>query len=267
MRTLTSWTSFTQQEVITVLIGQEQRAFHLHKQLLTDKSLYFQTCLKECWNTKKDTIELRDLSVKGFGVVVDVMYTDKLPDYLIKAKNEYEQFTLLLFAYRAADILMMTELQNRLIDLTVSTTLRSDRLFTLSTVYELCWQNLVHTKLYDLVFTQAVRNYITKPPSFQKCKRYMDFFTDYPHIHVDILTSINMYLQIPWPRLKDIDVCQYHIHKHNESCKGQPTRETEEPMSKYESGFFGSSQHNSSAPDLSSSSFNSGVSAYGGSQT
>lgn len=154
--------SFTQQKIITVCVGPKKKPFQLHRQLLIDKSPYFETRLKACWEGSADKLELDDFSVEGFEIVVDWMYTNEIPERL-RCSQERDSdaivnalHTLLLPAYQAADMLMIADLQNKLVDLEIELFHAEGQTWSIRRVKTLHRLNLAHTPYYDLVIKSSV---------------------------------------------------------------------------------------------------------------
>lgn len=217
-------TRFTQQnEIVTVLVGEEEREFYLHKQMLIEHSPYFETCLKDCWNATSNQIIIKDISVEDFEILVDFMYTGNLPDSLEKSMTNTSRLTPGFTIYRSTDILMMSDLQNAVVDLMVAIAINNSLQFRLSTVAHLLRHGLSHTKLYKLVLEQAVRDFVNKPPEEEKCRDNAEHLAKFPEAFSEVLVCINKHLRQPYPRLDQVDVCSYHIHAGGERCGSKMT--------------------------------------------
>lgn len=115
---------------------------------------------KDCWDGKKQEVELSQISSKGFDIAAHWIYSGNLPPNLTdySQKNICSVMANNLYAYKAADVLMMNELQNELI-LQEAACLRETRRFLscvrLNRPHD---YDLLHTKYYTFSLRSATEN-------------------------------------------------------------------------------------------------------------
>lgn len=144
----------------------------LHKDLLRDRSPYFATRLKDCWDGRQDEIELTGVSTWAFEVVIDWMYSGVVPDYVSKESGgRGPLLDVLPELYHAADVLMMTQLQNELVDTYLAHGRQSGGAWTLTGVRSAHVYEIVHTPLYQLVLKSCVRNLMKRLPKVTSSMR------------------------------------------------------------------------------------------------
>lgn len=62
-----------------ILVGREKVKFFVHKSLLMEQSPFFAAQAKPCWKDAELGVDLKDIDVEGFEIVVDWMYRKELP--------------------------------------------------------------------------------------------------------------------------------------------------------------------------------------------
>jgi len=134
------------------------------------------------------------------------MYTNTLPDRL-NCDTEVSMM-FLLTAYQTADMLMMVDLQNKIVDFVLDTT----RPFSLSYVTLFHVLNLVHTPFYLAALMSSVRSFITTPPDDDRCFRHIEELAKYPTAWKDVLSRINDYNRKPWIQVDRLPRYDFHIH-------------------------------------------------------
>lgn len=137
---------------MTVLVGSTKVAYQVHKEMLVKRCPYFAARLRECWGGDSEPLTLEDISVEGFDVAVDWMYTNELSERL-NCKHNWE---LLLIAYKAADQLVMRDLQNKLVDLELDQLQLGPCNWNLARI-QLMWKmELAHTPCYQLALHSCI---------------------------------------------------------------------------------------------------------------
>lgn len=212
-------------------MGKKQEAFQIHKQVLVENCPYFAAWLRDCWGgDTSGPLTIEDITAEGFEVVVDYIYSGALPERLTKSPN----WNLNKIAYKAADQLVMRDLQNKIVDLEVQH-LKADRREWHAYRIKQLWQSeLSHTPYYQMALRSCVRSLATCP--MEKEKAIADFGTleEFPSALVDILTTRNEYDTKKFSDVWKDDVCKYHIHR-DERCYATVECSEHSPQYKVES--------------------------------
>lgn len=196
----------------------------LHKDLLRDRSPYFATRLKDCWDGKQDEIELTGVSTRAFEVVIDWMYSGVVPDYVSKESGgRGPLLDVLPELYHAADVLMMTQLQNELVDTYLVHGRQSGGAWTLTGVRSAHVYEIVNTPLYQLILKSCVRNLMKAPTESDKFDEKVAAIEQHSQAVLDVLRIINKYQHEQWSNPWKGDWCEFHIHPEGETCGSQRT--------------------------------------------
>jgi hypothetical protein len=72
--------SFTTSEIVTVLVGPKRKRFHLHRDLICQRSPFMEKCLSKnrFSEGEKNELYLPEDDPKAFAIVVDWIYRAKL---------------------------------------------------------------------------------------------------------------------------------------------------------------------------------------------
>jgi hypothetical protein len=129
--------SYTEYVEVIVGTGSQQKQFMVHKQLLTERSLFFKKALSGNWiEAKERKVKLPEDDHEAFHVYVNLLYTDQISpvpasqpgdlDPVTTATNEHVRYVNL---YILADKLQDVETQNKALAalLTASLEIRSDQ--------------------------------------------------------------------------------------------------------------------------------------------
>lgn len=203
---------YTQTEVVKVLVGSEKTAYSIHKDLLMSKCPYFGAALKECWNKDKTEITLKHAQPQQFEVVIDWLYEGRLPEYWSKIDDGCPDSIIEKTpgVYKLADELLLSELQNNLIDVLVRTCNEHKRIHDLSDACAVVKQELNHTPLYKLVLRNAVRCF-DAAMSGDELRSQINRIMEYPELVTDYLIQLHEYRRTPWESVKVEESSKYHI--------------------------------------------------------
>ncbi|KAK5957780.1 hypothetical protein OHC33_000969 [Knufia fluminis] len=203
---------YTQMEVVKVLVGSEKKAYTIHKDLLMSKCPYFGAALKECWNEDKTEITLKGAQPQQFEVVIDWLYEGRLPKYWSKIE-ESDIFSIINktpAVYKLAHELLLSGLQNDLVDVLLQTSDEHKILHNLSGACSVVKQDLSHTPLYKLVLRNAVKCFAANMMG-EEVGSQLDYLMKYPELVKDFLTELHAYQRKPWQSIKAEESSKYHI--------------------------------------------------------
>lgn len=211
----------TQGGVIELLVGKDQKPFLVHRELLAAKSPYFEARLKECWaGVKQEPIVLEELDYEGFKVAIDWMYTERLPKRWMQDLENDDGFTSIIdviaAAYKVADLLVMMDMQNDLVDF-VLTAIEAENfhmdLRDIATVFGL---GLTHTPYYPLVL-RSCTHWLNLCPGEDITEDLKNLMA-YPQTLADMVSCQQEYLHAPWSNVHKDNWCDYHVHAIGERC-------------------------------------------------
>lgn len=229
--------SYANSPMITILIGPEEKVFHIHKALLCSQSPYCTARLSDSW--KKDAgdgpmLKLPDIQEDTFGIIFNWLYTGRvsvnmkeLVEPLIAAMIEdpVEGPHLVLSdwveLYRSADVLLLTNLQNQLVDLSLIKSARNVRLFW-PFRSAIIWheKKVAHTPYYQLCLEDGIEEMFSDGTAFNlsRFREWMKQMIDYPQLLADVLIKINEWRDKPWAPATFEDRCKYHVHEQGQTC-------------------------------------------------
>ncbi|KAK5088346.1 hypothetical protein LTR05_002564 [Lithohypha guttulata] len=121
-------------------------------------------------------------------------------------------------AYKAADRLMMTDLQNELVSNDLRMLRNHDMRWTLVDVFGMGKLELDHTPYYQLILKSAVHAIMAMPPKEEIANEEITKLSDCPSAMADVLRHINKYNRKPWQHVETGDWCEYHIHANGNKC-------------------------------------------------
>lgn len=213
---------YARKEMITVLVGEKRTPYLLHKDLLMDSSPYFATRLKDCWDGKQVEIEQINVSTRAFEVIIDWMYSGVVPDYATQVSDNLSSFAdRLPEMYRAADVLMMTKLQNRLVDANLASSRQKPSSWSFLGVANAHLWEITHTPLYQLILKSRTKRLVDEPRESDEFEDATDHVRPYPEAVMDVLRMTNKYLTEKWSKPCEGDWCEFHIHPDGETCDTQ----------------------------------------------
>lgn len=209
--------------------------------MLTNKSPYFESRLKDCWTDgDADTaLLLEHIDADAFEGIVEWMYNSRIPHCIIQEElntlpryhdeewaHEEEvtashSYGLLFHIHKTADELLMHELQNELIDWAIQDCIKTETWYTLDSVRSCHNVGLTHTPFDRMVLYACITLYMDKATGVPKSwPNEIQVLTDYPVAMADLMSMMaDRYHKEEWVELKDIDHCVFHIHP-----AGKPNR-------------------------------------------
>jgi len=208
-------------EFVDVLVGQEKTKYKLHKVLLTSKSPYFATSLKDCWNGKTNEIDLTDEDSSAFDVFVDWLYEDSVSVSTPMGAAEYwpEAYTILLLkVFKLADKFMVNEMKNSLLDVVKDCFKKLGRAANINALCALRFHEGSDTQLYRMFLRDCVALYMKAPARFDGDKGGMGKLLENPEVAKDMLESIREYNKAPWGPMHEAERCEYHGHTDGSKC-------------------------------------------------
>lgn len=146
---------------------------------------------------------------------MDVLGT--LAPYLVEAEQSLKGSSL-TEVYKAADILVLPQLQNDLVDLRIQVYYERDYFHNVTVLIVLARLDLLHTPIYRLVLRSAVGGFVSQPDSDTECSKNADGLIKYPKVVKDFIMTVNRYNRQPWPKITAEDACQFHLHPDGTPC-------------------------------------------------
>lgn len=159
------------------------------------------------------------MSIRAFEVAIDWMYTGRVPDYVANESGGRGPLAAELpELYHAADLLMMIELQNQLIDTDLSAENREGLVWGLRSVADAHAYEILHTPLYQLILRDCAKHLVNDPLSRDKFDAEMAAVREYPQAVLDMFRAFNDYHNSNWPYPHEDDWCKFHIHPDGQEC-------------------------------------------------
>ena len=127
-----------------------------------------------------------------------------------------------LSLYHTADVLLMSRLQNDMVDMDLRCVDEDDFRVMSWTVYSAAdWYNngVVQTPYYQLFLADAVQN--INYYSLNWTENALKDLLEYPQSLLDLLVKSNQWRSKPWSAANINDRCKYHIHENGESCNNE----------------------------------------------
>lgn len=214
-------------EVAKLLVGPDNIEFLVHKNLLVENSPFFAAKSRPCWANSGSSIDLSHVNVEGFEIVVGWLYSKRpLPEPVkTDASSGWPRYTeSLIKAYKAADQLMVNELQNKLLDDFKELTLRHHRPTTCIDLVTVCNFDLSHTPCYRFVLKCLAWRFMSGAFDDDRLRRFNEslvYLAPYPDAIKDWLAHTAMWRNKPWadPRInKD---CEFHVHAGGDQCSSE----------------------------------------------
>lgn len=233
--------SYAKAEMITVLVGPKEVPFNIHKDLLCAQSPYCAARLSGSWKDDHTTgLKFPDFKAWPFSIIFDWLYSGNISVHFLDfpcEKNldlcdseidddDHDDDTPgwlgWLELYRTADLLLMTELPNQMVDHDLAYQDRKEPGGRWG--WDFCWvtrwheKNITHTPYYQLFLDDAVENLQTAT-IYEKdwYDRKLETMLRHPQCLADLLRKIYQWTsKSAWGKPTLDDRCKYHIHK---SCE------------------------------------------------
>jgi len=123
--------------------------------------------------------------------------------------------------YHAADVLMITKLQNQLVDTCLAAARQMKRHWRLKTVRDAHTHMVMHTPVYQLILRSCVKWLVDSPTESDEFARETVQLEGYPEAVLDLLRMTNRCLREKWSDPWVGDWCEFHIHPDGERCDPQ----------------------------------------------
>ncbi|KAK5087335.1 hypothetical protein LTR70_002176 [Exophiala xenobiotica] len=208
-------------EIVNVLVGQDKTRYKLHKVLLTAKSPYFATSLKDCWNGKTNDIDLTDEDTSAFDVFVDWLYEGSIgvPRSIGVGEDLFATHTILtLKVFRLAEKFMINEMKNSLLDAVKDCFAKRRHSANILALSDLHSHEGSDTQLYRMFLRDCVARYMKSPACFEGDKNGMGELMEDPKVAKDMLENIREYNKAPWGFMYEAEGCEYHDHTDGSKC-------------------------------------------------
>ena len=210
---------YAQQEIVTIFVGKERKLYRLHKDLLRNRSPYFATRLKDCWDGTQAEIELTHVSTRSFEVAIDWMYSESVPEYVPKKIGDKGPLLIdLAELYQVADLLMITQLQNQLVDTELHDARELENHWTLAGVVSAHVHGVTHTPLYQLILKDYVKHMLDEPLGVNAFRNKTAILQEHPQAAIDVLHTIHDYNRSKWAYPCNGNFCEFHVHPDGQIC-------------------------------------------------
>ncbi|KAK5099011.1 hypothetical protein LTR70_000867 [Exophiala xenobiotica] len=207
--------TYMQQKPVSILVGAERKRYFIFKDLLSAKSPYFAARFKECWDGKKDEVELCDAGEEEFEVVMDWMHPDKLPTRLTLYNEDLYNWTLSSRTYKLADRLIIPKLQDELLTAEFAKLRKSGLWWGLGRLIYLQDLGLAHTPYYSFYLKAAVWAFMTGR-RYVRAERHEEVILslkDHGQVAVDVLLSIRKWNDKAWGDLCEGDLKAFMVER------------------------------------------------------
>lgn len=199
---------------VKVLVGPQRTLFNLPHGLLIRESPFFAAKMKTGWRAKTTDVELADITVAGFEVVLDWMIEKKLRASLARfmyLEDNLSSQQLTDQAYRAADFLMMPLLQNELLDNLVDKIMLKNGVWGYDKLLDLCRLDLCNGPYYHFVVDSAVYGTMvwTKWPT--PLSEQLDCLLEYPETLKHVIETVARWARAPWKVIDKSSISKYHM--------------------------------------------------------
>lgn len=200
------------------MVGFGQVPLYLHKKLLVEKCPYFRARSKEYWGGQKDEpLQLNDINLEGFRVVVDWIYSETLPERLSNL-DDADRLWYAVQAYKAADKLGIIDLQNKIVDNELAIMKVSNVYPHIDFLLQVWQSDLSHTPCYQLVLESCVRRMVMSPMCEIRLPEDLAVLDRCDQALIDIVLCMNRYHKKAWKIVSNEDPCKYHIHTKGDKC-------------------------------------------------
>lgn len=168
---------------------------------------------KDCWDGKKEEVEVCEVSSIGFTIVVDWVYSGQLPSRVKEySKGKLEPWEGILHAHKAADVLMMEKLQNELIANEAAIDLKYGLKWPFYRLQQLYDNDLCHTKYYEYVLKSAIASMMSDiSMSSKRWDEDIKSVENNPKVLADLLTGTRKWIQKPWKDFPAGDLTEFLI--------------------------------------------------------
>ncbi|KAF1843788.1 uncharacterized protein K460DRAFT_288828 [Cucurbitaria berberidis CBS 394.84] len=171
----------------TILIGSKHTPFHVHTTLLTSQSSYFRAALTGPFlESTSNTIELDDVDVAHFQLLVSWLYTSTIPAPFKDGKPAYYS---LLHVYALADRLGLEGARNAVVDCVSELADRTNSVLTPSDT------RILYEQIRD---SAPLRSLVLDLFSFKKTDRLLESHSDW--WHAAFLLDLSVQLKRPCPQ-------------------------------------------------------------------
>lgn len=209
-----------------ILVGPDKVQFLVHKELLIEYSPFFAAKSKACWTDAGSGIDLSHVSVDGFESAVGWLYAGR--PLKVPTKSQFEDMsewgqylTMFNHAYKAADQLMMTELQNKILDDLRGAKARFRVKTTYADLINACEADLEHTLFYKFILRDLTWLFMNDTFHNGRLSHFnhgLEYLEAYPGAMADWFANIAMWRNDPWSDPKNSRGCGFHVHNGENKC-------------------------------------------------
>ena len=202
--------SFTQSEIVTILVGGDRNEFFVHRMLLEKHSEYFAASLRKQWSESTErAIILPDDDPIGAQKFFQWVYTGKV------TIDDFEHFTNM---YVFADKTMAGVYTNQLMDVARSLCVERDHILEPHAVKKLYIIGRRGKPAAKFAVEDNVWNMMQKKEINDEDQSLIDEFSEIPELAKDVMMAMLSYEKKKWDCPAQRRGCCYHEHTDGGSC-------------------------------------------------
>ncbi|KAK5957782.1 hypothetical protein OHC33_000971 [Knufia fluminis] len=208
---------YVHSELISISVGSEKKKYHVYRDLLTAKSLWFAARMKENWKREPNEVNLEHHESTAFDIVLNWMFgcdIDSEPSLLVNALLQK-----LGPAYKLASELLMYPLQNAIVDASLANQRNRIANPSFAAIVMLWDMDLSTTELFRMALRARIRCVMlwSSKMSLNKIPGIAEVYAR-PDLLKLVFQTTYEYNAAAWPRVFDAPRCTYHEHSDGESC-------------------------------------------------
>lgn len=217
--TMLTESSFSQSDLITLLVGEDESLFRVHKDLLLNKSgsKFFAACLSNFAESESNTIRLPEDGAASVRIFVEWLYSGQI------ASNP-DIATGLLYPYKFGNKILSEQYCNALVDaLRLRYALNPNHARQAHILYDAHRLGLSKTPLYRLVLMTTVRSMMNDKKWMEGNlvgKTQLAFIHKSKEVMEDVIAETMAYSHARYDSPALMPACRFHEHKESSTCSG-----------------------------------------------
>ena len=212
-------------KILICLFGPNRIPIAIHKDLAISQSSWFETKCKPAWKHNSQEIDCSEHSLAAFRTFATWLYTRNIDKKLDDAGDEdtCDAFRTVLEAYDTANLFMVNNLKNLIVDLIISRNIYF--WFGFDKLQILDESGLTETKIGQVILKMHVLDSVMEG--------YFDMFAQAhsfenlrscPAVMFALLVEQYKYRAPPWGTPETPDPCELYEHDDGRECSGQGSK-------------------------------------------